>query len=62
MSNIKTINLADHINSAIDKINENFVEVLSEAGLTEEEIREALASDTLDLGNNKILYSNVFPT
>lgn len=77
MSNIKTINLADHINSAIDKINENFVEVMSNAGLTEEEvialiaqysdgglteaeIRTALASTTLDLGGNKILYSNAY--
>jgi hypothetical protein len=84
MSNIKTINLADHINSAIDKINENFVEVMANAGLTEAEvialilseigkinddtgfteaeIRAFLASTTLDLGSNKILYSNVFPT
>ena len=79
MSNIKNINLADHINSAIDKINENFVEVManaglteaevialiaqySDGGLTEAEIRTALASTTLDLGSNKILYSNVFPT
>ena len=75
MSNIKTINLADHINSAIDKINENFVEVMSNAGLTEAEvialiaqygglteaeIRTALASTTLDLGGNKILYSNAY--
>lgn len=75
MSNIKTINLADHINSAIDKINENFVEVMSNAGLTEaevialiaqygglteSEIRTALASTTLDLGGNKILYSNAY--
>lgn len=83
MSNIKTINLADHINAAIDKINENFVEVMANAGLTEaevialilseiskinddtgfteSEIRAFLASTTLDLGSNKILYSNVFP-
>lgn len=77
MSNIKTINLADHINSAIDKINENFVEVMSNAGLTEAEVialiaqysdgglteaevRTALASTTLDLGGNKILYSNAY--
>ena len=84
MSNIKTINLADQINAAIDKINENFVEVMANAGLTEAEvialilseigkinddtgfteaeIRAFLASTTLDLGSNKILYSNVFPT
>jgi hypothetical protein len=82
MSNIKTINLADHINSAIDKINENFVEVMANAGLTEaevialilseiskinddtgfteSEIRAFLASTTLDLGGNKILYSNAY--
>ena len=84
MSNIQTINLADHINAAIDKINENFVEVMANAGLseaevialitaelnkltddtgfTESEIRAFLASTTLDLGSNKILYSNVFST
>lgn len=84
MSNIKTINLADHVNAAIDKINENFVEVMANAGLTEAEvialilseigkinddtgfteaeIRAFLASTTLDLGSNKILYSNVFAT
>ena len=79
MSNIKTINLADHINSAIDKINENFVEVMSNAGLTESEvialiaqysdgglteseIRAFLASTTLDLGGNKILFGNMYPS
>jgi hypothetical protein len=82
MSNIKTINLADHINSAIDKINENFVEVMANAGLTEaevialilseiskinddtgfteSEIRAFLASTTLDLGGNKILFGNMY--
>ena len=75
MSNIQTINLADHINAAINKINDNFVEVMSNAGLTEAEvialiaqygglteaeIRTALASTTLDLGGNKILYSNAY--
>lgn len=84
MSNIKTINLADHINSAIDKINENFVEVMANAGLTEAEvialilseigkinddtgfteaeIRAFLASTTLDLGGNKILFGNMYPS
>lgn len=62
MSNIQVVNLADNINAAILKINQNFVEVLAEAGLSEEEIRTALASDTLDIGPNKILYSNVFAT
>ena len=77
MSNpIQTINLADNINAAIHKINQNFQnaqglteeEVIAliaqydDTGLTESEIRAFLASTTLDLGSNKILYSNVFPT
>ena len=77
MSNpIQTINLADNINAAIHKINQNFInaqglteeEVIAliaqydDTGLTESEIRAFLASTTLDLGSNKILYSNVFST
>ena len=82
MSNpIQIINLADNINAAIHKINQNFEnaqglseeEVLAfiaaeldklvdDTGFTEEEIRAFLASVTLDLGSNKILYSNVFST
>ena len=77
MSNqIQIINLADNINAAIHKINQNFEnaqglteeEVIAliaqydDTGLTESEIRAFLASTTLDLGSNKILYSNVFPT
>lgn len=45
MSNIKTINLADHINAAIDKINENFVEVMDNAGLTEAEVIALILSE-----------------
>ena len=83
MSNpIYTINLADKINEAILKINDNFQNVLENAGLseaevqalidaaiadivddagfTEQEIREFLASQTLDLGGNKILFGNMY--
>ena len=45
MSNIQTINLADHINAAIDKINENFVEVMANAGLTEAEVIALILSE-----------------
>lgn len=76
MSNIQVVNLADNINAAIHKINQNFInaqglteeEVIAliaqydDTGLTESEIRAFLASTTLDLGSNKILYSNVFST
>lgn len=82
MSNpIQIINLADNINAAIHKINQNFenaqglseedvlaliaaelAKLVDDTGFTEEEIRTFLASATLDLGSNKILYSNVFPT
>jgi hypothetical protein len=83
MSNpIYTINLADKINEAILKINDNFQNVLENAGLseaevqalidaaiadivddagfTEQEIRDFLASQTLDLGGNKILFGNMY--
>ena len=85
MSNsIHTINLADKINEAILKINDNFQNVLQNAGLseaevqalidaaiadivddagfTEQEIRDFLASQTLDLGGNKVLFGNMYPT
>ena len=82
MSNqIQIINLADNINAAIHKINQNFenaqglseedvlaliaaelAKLVDDTGFTEEEIRTFLASATLDLGSNKILYSNVFST
>ena len=82
MSNpIQTINLADNINAAIHKINQNFQnaqglteeevidlilaelnKLTDDKGFTESEIRAFLASTTLDLGSNKILYSNVFST
>ena len=82
MSNpIQIINLADNINAAIHKINQNFenaqglseeevlaliaaelAKLVDDTGFTEEEIRAFLASATLDLGSNKILYSNVFST
>lgn len=75
MSNpIQIINLADNINAAIHKINQNFEnaqgltedEVIAliaqydDTGLTIQEIRTLLASETLDLGSNKILYSNAY--
>ena len=81
---IYTINLADKINEAILKINDNFQNVLQNAGLTEAEvialilseiskinddtgftepeIRTFLASTTLDLGGNKILFGNMYPS
>jgi len=81
MSDFQTIDMADQINAAIDKINENFnsastlteddvlaliaaelAKLVDDTGFTEEEIRAFLASATLDLGSNKILYSNAFNT
>ena len=80
MSNIQVVNLADNINAAILKINQNFAEVdlskLTEAevnaliqsaladfdvGLDAAEVRAIIEGADLDLGSNKIFYSNVFP-
>lgn len=83
ITTVQTIDLADKINEAVDKINENFHlleegvgglsveevnalilakinELNDDTGFTQEEIRTFLASTTLDLGSNKILYSNHF--
>jgi hypothetical protein len=79
MSNIQVVNLADNINAAILKINQNFAEVdlskLSEAevnaliqaaladfdvGLDADAVRAVIEGANLDMGSNKIFYSNVF--
>ena len=79
MSNIQVVNLADNINAAILKINQNFAEVdlskLTEAevnaliqsalddfdvGLDAAAVRALIEGADLDLGSNKIFYSNVF--
>jgi len=81
MSNIQVVNLADNINAAILKINQNFSEIdlskLTEdevnaliqsaldnfdVGLDADAVRAVIEGADLDLGSNKILYSNVFPT
>jgi len=79
MSNIQVVNLADNINAAILKINQNFAEIdlskLSEAevnaliqaaladfdvGLDADAVRAVIEGANLDMGSNKIFYSNVF--
>lgn len=55
---IQTINLADNINAAFDKINENFE--LLDAGLDSAEVRRIITSSDLDMGGNKVLFGNVY--
>lgn len=55
---IQVINLADNINAAFDKINENFE--LLDAGLDSAEVRRIITSSDLDMGGNKVLFGNVY--
>jgi len=61
MSNIQTVNLADNINTAFDKINENFVELDLDI-MTAAEVRSIIEGADLDLGGNKVLFGNVYST
>ena len=81
MSNIQVVNLADNINAAILKINQNFSEIdlskLTEAevnaliqsalddfdvGLDAAAVRAIIEGSDLDMGGNKVLFGNVYPT
>lgn len=81
MSNMQTVNLADNINAAILKINQNFAEIdlskLTEAeinaliqaaladfdvGLDAAAVRAIIEGSDLDMGGNKVLFGNVYPT
>ena len=54
---IQTINLADNINAAFDKINENF-ELLTV--LDSAQVRAIITGSDLDMGGNKVLFANVY--
>lgn len=54
---IQTINLADNINAAFDKINENF-ELLTV--LDSAQVRAIITGSDLDMGGNKVLFGNVY--
>ena len=66
MSNMKTINLADNINAAFDKVNENFDSLDSAVSnldiLDSAEVRAIITGSDLDMGGNKVLFGNVYST
>ena len=66
MSNMKTINLADNINAAFDKVNENFDSLDSSVSnlstLDSAEVRAIITGSDLDMGGNKVLFGNVYST
>jgi len=62
---IQKVNLADHVNAAVDKINENFE--LVETGIfggsvDSDAVRTIIESSDLDMSGNKVLFGNVYPT
>ena len=66
MSNMQTINLADNINAAFDKVNENFGSLDSSVSnlstLDSAEVRAIITGSDLDMGGNKVLFGNVYST
>ena len=66
MSNMQTINLADNINAAFDKVNENFDSLDSAVSnldiLDSAEVRAIITGSDLDMGGNKVLFGNVYST
>lgn len=66
MSNMQTINLADNINAAFDKVNENFESLDSSVSnlstLDSAEVRAIITGSDLDMGGNKVLFGNVYST
>ena len=65
MSNVQVVNLADNINAAILKINQNFAGVDAGdigGGLDSAEVRALITGSDLDMGGNKVLFGNVYST
>lgn len=63
---MQTINLADNINAAFDKVNENFDSLDSAVSnldiLDSAEVRAIITGSDLDMGGNKVLFGNVYST